>query len=134
MFRRMLRYSILVLTVALTAFSVSAESDSLSATINVHSRTQVADKTLEPGEYHVVFEGNQAGNDLCAFVSPVKSERNVVGENGGKFLRPGMVVAEVPCTLKTQQNLARADLAVTSQNRLTEVQFRGRTEVVEFPS
>jgi hypothetical protein len=44
------------------------------------------------------------------------------------------VVDEVPCTLKSHQNKAAGDFAVINQSRLTEIQFKGSTEVVEFSS
>jgi hypothetical protein len=105
----------------------SIEPYSLNAMINLHSQIQVADKTLEPGQYRVVYEGDHAGSDLCAFVSPIKGQRQIAG-----YTRNGTIVAEVSCTLKAHENAADEDSAVTSQDRITEVQFKGKSEAVEF--
>ena len=133
MFRRILQFSITALAVALVA---SAQSIPMSSTINLHSSTQVENKTLPPGEYRVVVEANNAGNDLCAFVSPVKNGRRVIGGNVGsdqKLRSEGIVVAEVPCTLKTQtDHVSGSDFAVIEQDRLTEIQFSGKNEAVDF--
>jgi hypothetical protein len=88
-------------------------SGALSARISLDSIATVnnTNTTLEPGEYKVVAEQNQA-----------------------KFDKDGKVVAEVPCTLKTLPGKAAHTEFVVDQGRLLEIQVSGKTEAIEFSS
>jgi hypothetical protein len=89
----------------------SKPKDSVSTTISVSTTVSVNNKTLEPGEYKVVVEGNTA-----------------------KFERDGDVVTEAPCTWKTLPNKSQYSDVATDHNRITEIDFSGKTQAIVFPS
>jgi hypothetical protein len=116
MTRRLLPFFIAIAVIAiLTIPSWAADNSSgaVSARIILDSATAInnTNTTLEPGEYKVVAEPNQA-----------------------KFEKDGKVVAEVPCTLKTLSSKAAHTEFVIDQGHLLEIQASGKTEVIEFSS
>jgi hypothetical protein len=88
---------------------VTAATDSLHKTVHLGATATVAGKTLQAGEYDLVVSGNQA-----------------------KFQSKGKVVAEVPCTWKTLPAKAEHDLVLTSGSTLTEIEFQGNTQAIDF--
>ncbi len=86
-------------------------NDSLTATIDLSSKTTIQNKQLQPGHYKVVAEGNEA-----------------------KFERNGKIVAEVPCTLKTLSQKAQQDDYQTDQNRLIQIDVSGKMQAITFGS
>lgn len=89
----------------------SKPKDSVSTTISVSTTASVDNKTLEPGEYKVVAEGTTA-----------------------KFERDGDIVAEAPFTWKTLSNKPSYSEVMTDHNRITEVDFPGKTQAIVFSS
>ena len=88
---------------------VTAATDSLHKTIHLGATATVAGKTLQEGDYDLVVSGNQA-----------------------KFASKGKVVAEVPCTWKTLPSKAEHDLILTDGGAVTEIEFQGKTEAIDF--
>ena len=88
---------------------VAAASDSLHKTIHLGQTSTVAGKTLQEGDYDLMVSGNQA-----------------------KFASKGKVVAEVPCTWKTLDAKAEHDLVLTSGGAVTEIEFQGKTQAIDF--
>jgi hypothetical protein len=88
---------------------VSAATDSLHKTVHLGATATVAGKTLQEGDYDLVVSGNQA-----------------------KFASKGKVVAEVPCTWKTLPAKADHDLVLTSGGVVTEIEFQGKTQAIDF--
>jgi hypothetical protein len=88
---------------------VTAATDSLHKTVHLGATATVAGKTLQEGEYDLVVSGNQA-----------------------KFASKGKVVAEVPCTWKTLPAKADHDVVLTSGSAVTEIQFQGKTQAIDF--
>ena len=116
MTRRVLPFFIAVAVITMITIPSWAKDNSsgaLSARISLDSATTVnnSNTTLEPGEYRVVAEQNQA-----------------------KFEKNGKVVAEVPCTLKTLSGKAAYTEFSIDQGRLLEIQVSGKTEAIEFSS
>ena len=116
MTRRLLPFFIAVAVIAVLTIPSWAKDNSsgaLTARISLDSATTVnnSNTTLEPGEYKVVAEQNQA-----------------------KFEKDGKVVAEVPCTLKTLSGKAAHTEFSIDQGRLLEIQVSGKTEAIEFSS
>ena len=116
MTRRMSPFFIAIaVTAVLTIPSWARDNSSaaLSASISLDSTATInnTNTTLEPGEYKVVAEQNQA-----------------------KFEKNGKVVAEVPCTLKTLPGKAAHTEFIVDQGRLLEIQVSGKTEAIEFSS
>jgi hypothetical protein len=66
---------------------------------------------LEPGQYKVVAEGNTA-----------------------KFERDGDIVAEAPFTWKTLSSKPEYSEVMTDHDRITEIDFSGKTQAIVFPS
>jgi hypothetical protein len=113
MFRRLLPL-FAIAALILTTYSSWARSDStvsLRTTINLQSTVSVNNKTLEPGVYTVVAEGNQA-----------------------KFERDGKVIAEAPCTFKTLSSKAAYTEVRMDRDRITEIDLSGKTQAIEFPA
>jgi hypothetical protein len=114
MSRRLLPFFIaaaIIAVITIPAFSKSNSTNSISVTITLAEKANVNTTTLDPGEYKVVAEGNQA-----------------------KFEKDGKVVAEVPCTLKTLSTKAPQTAAAIDHDQLTEIQVSGKTEAIEFSS
>jgi hypothetical protein len=88
---------------------VTAAPDSLHKTIHLGATATVAGKTLQEGDYDLVVTGNQA-----------------------KFESKGKVVAEVPCTWKTLQAKAEHDLVLTDGGAVTEIEFQGKAQAIDF--
>jgi hypothetical protein len=105
-------FSIAILTVmTIPAWANSKSSDSQRVTIELGTTATLNGQTLEPGNYTVVAEGNQA-----------------------KFEQDGKVVAEAPCSWKTLSSKALNTDVVTNQNRITEIDISGKTQAIEFSS
>ena len=86
-------------------------SDALKTTINLSQPATLNNMKLPAGEYKVTAQGNQA-----------------------KFERDGKIVAEVPCTWKTLSNKAPYSEIMTKQDQITQVNFSGKTQAIEFSS
>jgi hypothetical protein len=86
-----------------------AAADSIHKTVHIGSNATVAGKTLTEGDYDLMVNGNQA-----------------------KFTSKGKVVAEVPCTWKTLPAKADHDIVMIDGGALTEVQFQGKTQAIDF--
>jgi len=84
-------------------------ADSIHKTVHIGSNATVAGKTLTEGDYDLMVNGNQA-----------------------KFTSKGKVVAEVPCTWKTLPSKADHDIVMIDGGALTEVQFQGKTQAIDF--
>jgi hypothetical protein len=99
--------------ITIPSWAKDNSSGALTARISLDSATTVnnSNTTLEPGEYRVVAEQNQA-----------------------KFEKDAKVVAEVPCTLKTLSGKAAHTEFSIDQGRLLEIQVSGKTEAIEFSS
>jgi hypothetical protein len=87
----------------------TAATDSLHKTVHLGATVTVAGKTLQEGDYDLVVSGNQA-----------------------KFSSKGKVVAEVPCTWKTLPAKAEHDLVLTNGGAVTEIEFKGNTQAIDF--
>ena len=113
MFRHILPFlAVAVFTImTVPVWGGSNAKDSLSATINVESTSSLSNTKLAPGEYKVVTEGNMA-----------------------KFERNGNVVAEVPFTWKTLSTKSPYTAVLSDHDRITEIDFSGKTAAIEFPS
>lgn len=96
---------------AVPSWAKSNSNGSLKTTIDLESTTTVRDKTLPPGQYKVIADGNEASFELN-----------------------GKIVAEVPCSLKTLSSKAPQTAFVLDSNRLTEIQVSGKTQAIEFAS
>jgi hypothetical protein len=113
----MSRRLLLLLTVPVLAvmtlpvWAKSNPKDSLSTTITISSTASLNSVTLAPGEYKVVAEGKQA-----------------------KFERDGKLVAEAPCTWVTLSSKPPYSEVMTDHNRITEIDFSGKTQAIKFPS
>ena len=109
----------LLLFLSLAAFSLmilpaqgwSKPKDSVSTTISVGTTVTVNNKTLEPGQYKVVVEGNTA-----------------------KFERDGDIVTEASCTWKTLSSKSPYSDFMTDHNRITEIDFSGKNQAIVFSS
>ena len=88
---------------------MSAAPDSLNKKVHIGANATVAGKTLQEGDYDLMVSGNQA-----------------------KFASKGKVVAEVPCTWKTLDAKAEHDLVLTSGGAVTEIEFQGKTQAIDF--
>jgi hypothetical protein len=88
---------------------VAAAPDSMHKTIHLGSNATVAGKQLTEGDYDLVVSGNQA-----------------------KFANKGKVVAEVSCTWKTLPNKADHDLVLLDGTAVTEIEFQGKTQAIDF--
>lgn len=84
-------------------------ADSIHKTVHIGSNATVAGKTLTEGDYDLMVNGNQA-----------------------KFSSKGKVVAEVPCTWKNLPAKAGHDIVMIDGGALTEVQFQGKTQAIDF--
>jgi hypothetical protein len=108
---------LVLLTFALwTAISVPSwaknnSNDSLKTTVDISETATINNNTLAPGQYTVIAEGNQA-----------------------RFEQDGKLVAEVPCTWKTLSSKPPYSAVMTNHDRITEVDFSGKTQAIEFPS
>ncbi len=89
----------------------SKPKDSVSTTISVGTNVTVNNKTLEPGDYKVLAEGNTA-----------------------KFERDGDIVAEAQFTWKTLSSKPSYSEVMTDHSRITEVDFSGKTQAIVFSS
>jgi len=102
-------FTALVATAMALPLWVTAATDSLHKTVRLGATVTVAGKTLQAGEYDLVVSGNQA-----------------------KFSSKGKVVAEVPCTWKTLPAKADHDLVLSSGGTVTEIEFKGTTQAIDF--
>ena len=111
MSRRVLPFfAIAVLTVmTFPAWAKSSSSESLKADITLDAPAALNNATLAAGEYKVVAEGNQA-----------------------KFEQDGKIVAEVPCTWKTLSNKSRYSAVELDRDRITGIDFSGKTQAIQF--
>ena len=100
--------AVVALGMALPVWATAA--DSLHKTVHIGSNATVAGKALTSGDYDLVVDGNQA-----KFTS-----------------KRGKVVAEVPCTWKNLPAKAEHDMVMIDSGAVTEVQFQGKTEAIDF--
>jgi len=84
-------------------------ADSIHKTVHIGSAATVAGKSLSEGDYDLQVNGNQA-----------------------KFTSRGKVIAEVPCTWKNLPAKAEHDIVMIDGGALTEVQFQGKTQAIDF--
>jgi hypothetical protein len=106
---RLRLFRALVVTVIALPLWVTAATDSLHKPVFLGSTAIVAGNKLQAGDYDLVVKGNQA-----------------------KFERKGTVVAEVPCTWKTLAAKADHDGVDIDHGAVTEIQFKGSTQAIDF--
>jgi hypothetical protein len=107
--RLRLRFITALFAVAIALPVWSTAADSLHKTVHIGSAATVAGKALGEGDYDLMVNGNQA-----------------------KFTIKGKVVAEVPCTWKNLPAKAEHDIVMIDAGALTEVQFQGKTQAIDF--
>jgi hypothetical protein len=83
----------------------------LSTSIDLTSATKIQNTQLQPGQYKVIAEGNEA-----------------------KFEQDGKIVAQVPCTMKMLPNKAKQNRYELDHDRLTEIDVSGKTQAIQFGS
>jgi hypothetical protein len=86
-----------------------AAADSIHKTVHIGAAATVAGKQLPEGDYDLMVSGNQA-----------------------KFASKGKVVAEVPCTWKTLSTKAEHDMVMIDSGAVTEIEFQGKTQAIDF--
>jgi hypothetical protein len=114
MSRRLVTFLFGTVAAFLVTIPVLAKTNSnntIKATIDLDSSAKLGSKTLTPGEYRVIAEGNQV-----------------------KFERDGSVVASAPCTMKPLSKKADETAYVLDKGRLIEIQVSGKTEAIDLPS
>lgn len=103
------KYILAGLGVVLLTLPVWARTE--SAELEVTEATEIAGTQLRPGEYEIKVK------DGAAQVSVV---------------RDGKTVAQVPCQWIQLPNKAANSQVITSNNKVTEVDFGGKTEALQF--
>jgi len=88
---------------------VTSATDSLNKKVHIGANVTVAGKSIKEGDYDLVVSGTQA-----------------------KLERGGKVVAEVPCTWKPLENKADHDVVLTNGGAVTEIEFKGNTQAIDF--
>src|ERR1700681_441551 len=99
--------AVVALGMALPIWATAA--DTIHQTGHIGSNATVAGKALTEGDYDLLVNGNQA-----------------------KFTSKGKVIAEVPCTWKNLPAKAEHDIVMIDAGALTEVQFQGKTQAIDF--
>ena len=91
------------------ASRAASDGNSIKKDITLDSPTEVATTKLPAGTYRLTVNGTQA-----------------------TFERDGKVIAKVPFMWKQLTEKARYDALVFSKGTLTEVDFAGKTQVIDF--
>lgn len=98
----------LILLAALV-LSFPAWAAPMKKTIHIRQTLQVGDTTLEPGDYNLVVDGNEA-----------------------TFQRGRKVVAKVSCAMKERGGKYSRDAVIYDNATITEIRLAGQSQVVTF--
>jgi hypothetical protein len=91
------------------AFPVWAHTE--TTTVGISNPTAIAGTQLAPGEYEVKVQ--DAANQVSV-------------------IRDGKVVAEVPCHWIQLPKKADSSEIILTKNQITQIDFRGKTEAIQF--
>ena len=98
----------LILTVVL-ALSLPAWAVPAKKTIHIQQSLHVGDTTLDPGDYTVVLDGNEA-----------------------TFQKGNKVVAKVSCAVKEGSEKYSQNSVLYANQAITEIRFAGQSQVLTF--
>ena len=97
--------------VSVPSWGKTTTKDSLSTSIDLTSATKIQNTQLQPGQYKVTADGNEA-----------------------KFEQDGKIVAQVPCTLKMLPTKSKQNRYEMDHDRLTEINVSGKMQAIQFGS
>jgi hypothetical protein len=106
---RMLSRCLAILAIAVMAAPLWAATSSIRKDIDITNKTEVNGKMLQPGNYELVVNGNQA-----------------------KFEKNGKIVADAPCKWTPLKTTSQYDALLYNKNMLTGIQFQGRNQAISF--